>query len=59
MKRKAYLKPTMHVVKLQQQYHILYTSKPHGKGEDYEWDEDDEEEGGQSQGFAQPSGSLL
>ena len=43
MKRKAYLKPTMQVVKLQQQYHILAGSgeQHEASGEKFTWDDEE------------------
>ena len=40
MERKAYQKPTMQVVKLQQQCNILVGSQRGAKGEDFTWDDE-------------------
>ena len=40
MKKNVYLKPTIKVVKFQQQFNILASSQKSAKGEDFEWDEE-------------------
>ena len=41
MKRKAYQKPTMQVVQLENQCNILTGSNKRGRGEDFVWDEEE------------------
>ena len=43
MKRKEYRKPTMKVVKLQQQSHILAGSNGQAGVENYNWNDEEEE----------------
>ena len=42
MKRKDYQKPTMNIVKLQQQCHILAGSTQRAGVQDYTWHEEEE-----------------
>jgi len=43
MNRKEYQKPTMQVVKLQQQCHILAGSNGQAGVQDYNWNDEEEE----------------